>query len=112
MDRLGLKLNQDKTVIRDAYSGNFDFLGNTRDCIWFRKDGTWYTGASPSKTSIKRLKQKVRIMLKPGEKGEWPDVRDRLNALLRGWERGYMPPRPSSALLVVLMDTIPALHAA
>ena len=25
MDRLGLKLNQDKTVVRDAHKGNFDF---------------------------------------------------------------------------------------
>jgi len=85
MDRLGLRLNQDKTVVRDAYNGNFDFLGYTFGCTWFRKDGTWYIGASPSKTSVKRLKQKVRSMLRPSEKGAWPDVRHRLNALLRGW---------------------------
>ncbi|MGV7223995.1 MAG: group II intron maturase-specific domain-containing protein, partial [Nitrospinales bacterium] len=85
MDRLGLKLNQDKTMVRDAHNGNFDFLGYTFGRIWFRKNGTWYTGASPSKTSVKRLKQKVRTMLRPCEKGAWPDVRDRLNALLRGW---------------------------
>jgi RNA-directed DNA polymerase len=85
MDRLGLRLNQDKTIVRDAHKGNFDFLGYTFGRIWFRKDGTWYIGAHPSKTSVKRLKQKVRTMLRPGEKGAWPDVRDRLNALLRGW---------------------------
>jgi RNA-directed DNA polymerase len=85
MDRLGLRLNQDKTTVRDAYKGNFDFLGYTFGRIWFRKDGTWYTGASPSKTSVKRLKQKVSSMLRSYEKGAWPDVRDRLNALLRGW---------------------------
>jgi RNA-directed DNA polymerase len=85
MDLLGLTLNKDKTAVRDAYTGNFDFLGYTFGRIWFRKDGSWYTGASPSKTSVKRLKQKVRTMLSPCEKGAWPDVRDRLNALLRGW---------------------------
>jgi len=85
MERLGLKLNQDKTTVRDAYNGNFDFLGYTFGRIWFRKNGTWYTGASPSKTSVKRLKQKVRTMLRPSEIGAWPDVRDQLNALLRGW---------------------------
>jgi RNA-directed DNA polymerase len=85
MDLLGLTLNMDKTAVRDAYTGNFDFLGYTFGRIWFRKDGSWYTGASPSKASIKRLKQKVRAMLSPCEKGAWPDVRDRLNALLRGW---------------------------
>jgi RNA-directed DNA polymerase len=85
MDRLGLRLNQDKTTVRDAYNGTFDFLGYTFGRMWFRKDGTWYTGASPSKTSVKRLKQKVRVILRPSEIGAWPDVRDRLNALLRGW---------------------------
>ncbi len=85
MEQLGLKLNQDKTVVRDAYKGSFDFLGYTFGRIWFKKDGTWYIGASPSKVSVKRLQQKVRTMLRPGEKGAWPEVRDRLNALLRGW---------------------------
>jgi RNA-directed DNA polymerase len=85
MDRLGLTLNREKTAVRDAYNGDFDFLGYTFGRIWFRKNGTWYTGASPSKASVKRLKQKVGAILKPSEKGAWPDVRDRLNAVLRGW---------------------------
>ena len=85
MERLGLRLNQDKTVVRDARKGSFEFLGYTFGRMWFRKRGTWYIGASPSKTSVKRLKQKVRALLRPSEKGAWPDVRDRLNDLLRGW---------------------------
>jgi RNA-directed DNA polymerase len=85
MDRLGLTLNREKTAVRDAYNGDFDFLGYTFGRIWFRKNGTWYTGASPSKASVKRLKQKVGAILKPSEKGAWPDVRDRLNTVLRGW---------------------------
>ena len=85
MDRLGLTLNREKTAVRDAYSGDVDFLGYTFGRIWFRKKGTWYTGASPSKASVKRLKQKVGAILKPSEKGAWPDVRDRLNTVLRGW---------------------------
>ncbi len=85
MEQLELKLNQDKTIIMDARNGNFDFLGYTFGRIWFRKTGAWYLGASPSKKSIKRWKQKVRTILRPGEKGAWPGVRDRLNALLQGW---------------------------
>lgn len=85
MERLGLKLNQDKTVVVDARNGNFDFLGYTFGQIWFRKTGRQYMGASPSKKSVKRLKQKVRNILRPCEKGAWPDVRDRLNDLLQGW---------------------------
>jgi RNA-directed DNA polymerase len=85
MDRLGLMLNQDKTAIRDACNGKFDFLGYTFGHMWYRKDGSWYTGASPSKASVSRLKGKVKNLLRPCEKGAWPDVRDRLNVLLRGW---------------------------
>lgn len=85
MERLGLKLNQDKTIVLDARKGTFDFLGYTFGRIWFRKTGKWYLGACPSRKSVKRVKQKVRIVLRPGEKGAWPDVRDRLNALLQGW---------------------------
>lgn len=85
IEQLGLKLNQDKTKVVNARNGNFDFLGYTFGQIWFRKTGRMYMGASPSKKSIKRLKQKVRTILRPGEKGAWPDVVDRLNALLQGW---------------------------
>jgi RNA-directed DNA polymerase len=31
------------------------------------------------------LKGKVSDLLVPGNKGSWPDVRDRLNSLLAGW---------------------------
>lgn len=85
MSRLGLRLNEDKTSIRDGLRGNFDFLGYTFGHMVFKKDGSNYTGASPSKTSVSRLKQKVRKQLRPCEKGAWPVVRDRLNALLHGW---------------------------
>jgi RNA-directed DNA polymerase len=85
MERLGLQLNEAKTVIRDSRKDTFNFLGYTFGRMIFKKDGTWYLGASPSKTSVSRLKQKVRTILRPSEKGAWPDVRDRLNALLRGW---------------------------
>jgi RNA-directed DNA polymerase len=34
---------------------------------------------------VLRLKAKVSDILVPGNTGAWPDVRDRLNRLLRGW---------------------------
>lgn len=85
MYRLRLNLNEEKTVIRDAHKECFHFLGYTLGSMWFRKEGTRYMSASPSKKSTVRLKQKVRRILRPSEKGSWPEVRDRLNALLRGW---------------------------
>jgi RNA-directed DNA polymerase len=85
MMRLGLTLNEDKTSIRRARQERFDFLGYSFGPHRFAKDGHWYLGASPSRKSLARLKQKVRAILTPSNVGAWPLVRDRLNALLRGW---------------------------
>lgn len=85
MTRLGLALNEAKTSIRDARHESFDFLGYTFGPHHYRKDGHWYLGASPSKKSVKRLKTKVAAILVPGNQAPWPDARDRLNSLLRGW---------------------------
>ena len=85
MTRLGLTLNEAKTAVRDARRERFDFLGYTFGPHRYRKDGHWYLGASPSKKSVLRLKAKVSDLLVPGNMGAWPEVRDRLNRLLRGW---------------------------
>ena len=85
MTRLGLALNEAKTAIRDARRERFDFLGYAFGPHRYRKDGHWYLGASPSKKSVLRLKAKVSDVLVPGNVGCWPEVRDRLNRLLRGW---------------------------
>ena len=88
MTRLGLALNETKTVLRDARRERFDFLGYSFGPHRYRKDGHWYLGASPSKKSVQRLKAKVGDLLVPGNMGTWPDVRDQLNRLLQGWS-GY-----------------------
>ena len=53
--------------------------------------GRWFTGASPSKKSVQRLKDKLGAILVPGNKGPWEEVRGTLNRLLRGW-CGYFSP--------------------
>lgn len=85
MTKLGLTLNEDKTSVRDAREERFEFLGYAFGPHHYRKDGHWYLGASPSKKSVQRLKQKVGDILVPGNQAPWPNVRDRLNSLLRGW---------------------------
>jgi RNA-directed DNA polymerase len=85
MTRLGLALNETKTAVRDARRERFDFLGYAFGPHHYRKDGHGYLGASPSKKSVLRLKAKVGDLLVPGNTGAWPEVRDRLNRLLRGW---------------------------
>ena len=88
MKRLGLTLNEAKTVIKEARRERFDFLGYTFGPHHYRKDGHWYLGASPSKKSVGRFRQKVGDLLKPGNMGTWTEVRDQLNSMLRGWS-GY-----------------------
>lgn len=85
MAKLGLVINEVKTSVKDARMESVDFLGYTFGPHRFRKDGHWYLGASPSKKSVQRLKTKVGELLVPSNKAAWPEVRDRLNRLLRGW---------------------------
>jgi RNA-directed DNA polymerase len=89
MTRLKLTLNEAKTNLRDARRESFDFLGYTFGPHHYRKDGHWYLGASPSKRSVARLRQKVTEVLVPGNKGAWPEVRDRLNSILHGWSNYF-----------------------
>jgi len=85
MTRLGLTLNEAKTSIKAARKESFHFLGYTFGPHRYKPDGHWYLGASPSKKSRQRLKQKVGDLLIPGNVGEWEEVRARLNQILRGW---------------------------
>jgi RNA-directed DNA polymerase len=83
--RLGLTLNETKTCIRQARKGSFNFLGYTFGPHRYRKDGHWYWGASPAQKAVARIQQKVGDLLVPSHVGTWPEVRDRLNRMLRGW---------------------------
>ncbi len=53
MARLGLRLNETKTVIRDSQEGTFNFLGYTFGRMTFKKDGTCYLGAEPFQDQCK-----------------------------------------------------------
>src|SRR4028119_2117190 len=70
---------------RDARQEHFDFLGYSFGPHCYRKDGHAYTGASPSRKSVQRLKDRVGELLVPSNTAPWDDVRDRLNQHLRGW---------------------------
>ena len=83
--RLGLTLNEAKTSIKHARKESFNFLGYTFGPHCYKKEGSWYLGASPSKKAVARIKEKVGDHLVPSNTGTWAEVRDRLNQILRGW---------------------------
>jgi RNA-directed DNA polymerase len=85
MARLGLALNEAKTSIKDAREERFDFLGYALGPMFTAQGGRRYLGASPSRKSLKRVKTKIGDVLKPGNKGSWPQSRGKLNRLLAGW---------------------------
>jgi RNA-directed DNA polymerase len=86
---LGLTLNETKTKLQEARRESFDFLGYTFGPQRHGKDGREYLGASPSQKSVARLRKKVNDVLTPRNTEPWPEVRTRLNRLLRGWTGSF-----------------------
>ena len=89
MTRIGLTLNEAKTSIKQARTEWFDFLGYTFGPIRNRKTGRKYIGERPSKKSVSRLRQTVGDLLTRRNPEPWPNVRDRLNRILRGWSNYF-----------------------
>jgi RNA-directed DNA polymerase len=89
MTRLGLTLNEAKTSLRDARRERFTFLGYSFGPHWYKANGQWYLGTSPSKKSVQRLKTTVGNLLVPGNNAPWQEVRDTLNRSLRGWSNYF-----------------------
>ena len=85
MTKLGLTINEAKTSLRDARRERFDFLGYSFGPHWFKANGKWYLGASPSKKSVRRLKTMVSKLLVAANNDPWLEVRDTLNRSLLGW---------------------------
>ena len=80
-----LTINETKPSVKDARKERFDFLGYTFGPHCYKGTGGQSLGASPSEKSVKRIKTKISEILVPGNMKPWPEVRDQLNSLLRGW---------------------------
>lgn len=83
--KLGLAIHPDKTRLCFARESRFDFLGYTFGPMRHWRTGRRFLGAQPSKKAQKRLKEKVNTLLYRGNPVPWPELRMRLNLLLRGW---------------------------
>ena len=86
MSRLRLTVNEEKTRICCLPDGEFDFLGYTFGRRYSPKTGRAYIGTRPSRKSIKRMTEAVRVQT--SRNMEWLDVGEmvqRLNRKLGGW---------------------------
>lgn len=85
VERLGLRLNEQKTHLRNAREEQFDFLGYTFGPMVSRRTGGKYLGVTPSKKRVKRFKQSLRQALRPGNQGRSDVVVAEVNRRLVGW---------------------------
>lgn len=85
VERLGLRLNDQKTHLRHAREESFGFLGYTFGPMVSRRTGGSYLGVTPSKKRVKRFKQSLRAVLRPGNQGRSDEVVAEVNRRLVGW---------------------------
>jgi RNA-directed DNA polymerase len=85
LEKLGLRLHPTKTRLCYVEEEGFDFLGYTFGPFRHWRTGTRVLSAQPSKKSQKKLKDKINLLLYPGNPTPWPELRSRLNRLLTGW---------------------------
>jgi RNA-directed DNA polymerase len=85
VEKLGLRLNEAKTSVRNARAEDFSFLGFTFGPAISWKTGKQYVGVSPSMKAVKRVKQKLKSMLRPGNQRPLEDVIAKVNRSLVGW---------------------------
>ncbi len=96
LERLELRVNEEKTRVVAAWKEHFDFLGFTFTLRRSRKSGKRYPHVEPSRRSVRRIKVRVTQLtdrrLTPIP---LPDVLTNLNRSLRGWS-GYFHHRNST----------------
>jgi RNA-directed DNA polymerase len=85
LEKLGLRLHPGKTRLCYVEEDSFDFLGYTFGPFRQWRTGRKILSAQPSKKSQKKLKEKVNLLLYPGNPTPWIELRTRLNRLLTGW---------------------------
>ncbi len=88
--KLGLKLNETKTQIRDARQERFEFLGYRVGLVKSRRSGKHFPLVEPSDKALKAIKQKIKHYTRrkmnpvPIE-----DIVGMLNQTARGWSNYF-----------------------
>lgn len=90
LERMGLKLNEDKTKIVNVIKEGFDFLGFTirYDKDLFGRDRK-YLNIIPSKKSLNKIRAKINNYLKNNGSCNPIELVKGLNRIIRGWINYY-----------------------
>jgi RNA-directed DNA polymerase len=88
VEGMKLKVNEEKTSIRDARKEHFRFLGYEFGPMVFKKTGARYLGARPSKKAVSTARETIHQILRRERVERWEFIRAELNQFLRGWA-GY-----------------------
>jgi RNA-directed DNA polymerase len=89
MGDIGLKLNEEKTKVKDAFRETFDFLGYTFGPQIHKPTGRKYQTVVPSRKAVKRYRERVRQILNSGNNKPWEDVAEAVNRVTCGWARYF-----------------------
>lgn len=87
LNRMKLRINEEKSRVVNAYAESFDFLGYTfraNDDLFGRR-GRKYWNVEPSSKSQKKVKEKIREYMRFNGHKAPQDVANELNAIIRGW---------------------------
>jgi group II intron reverse transcriptase/maturase len=85
LERLDLRLNEEKSRVVNAKEETFDFLGFTFRREWNGRRWKWQTLYYPSRKSQQRLRTKVKKALNAMAPVKLSEQIDRTNRILRGW---------------------------
>lgn len=90
MQRLKLRVNEEKTSLRYLPRESFDFLGYTIGRCYSAQTGKCYLGTRPSKKSVRRIKSKIsRITARRTHQVDVDEIVVRLNRLMVGWSHYF-----------------------
>ncbi len=86
LNKLGLKLNEEKTQIRDSRTERFEFLGFSVGIVKAKQSGKSFPLAEPSDKALQSIKQKIKYYTRR-DMNPVPieTIVESLNQAARGW---------------------------